>query len=88
MYKTSFSRPQVIQIGAFDKAVNKNASLPPARTQSADLADAKILQQFNQLKFESKSCLFLLTWTLFSSSYMSRVMRKYIKDESVYVQTY
>ena len=46
-----FPRP----VGAFDKAVNKNPSLPPPRAiESADLANARNLQQFNELKNKGK----------------------------------
>ena len=38
----------------FENAVNKNASLPPPRAQTSDLANARNIQQFNELKFKSK----------------------------------
>ncbi|KAL4236535.1 positive regulation of cytokinesis [Mactra antiquata] len=34
----------------FENAVNKNASLPPQRAQTTDMANARNIQQFNELK--------------------------------------
>ena len=34
----------------FENAVNKNASLPPPRAQTTDMANARNIQQFNELK--------------------------------------
>ena len=43
-------------VGAFDRAVNKNPSLPPPRpdTVDPDLANAKNLQDFSYLKNKGK----------------------------------
>lgn len=51
----TIQRPPPHQINVFEKAVNKNATLPPPRAQTSDLANARNLQQFNELKFQKDS---------------------------------
>lgn len=47
----------------FENAVNKNASLPPPRPQTNDLANPRNIQQFTEMKNKRKltmfSCLFV-----------------------------